>query len=180
VNAKDPNERYRDTARAIGLKYANMADSIYQHGFKHVLIVPPVDYSTSPYVATKSATYKNNIAALTELVSLGLNVNCNGGCSSFLDSKPYPTRAEGVWKFDVYNYLYNIALRTATYPQYDSSRALCSTPEPVALNCTVTSLSNTDTPALPYYYAGDLFPTPVLHTLVGNYMYAISRGFSGF
>jgi hypothetical protein len=182
VNAKDPSDPYRPTARAIGLAYANLADSIYQRGFKHVLLVPAIDYSTSPYVATKSATYKNNIAALTELVNLGLNVNCNGGCSSSLDSKPYPSRAEGVWKFDAYNYLYNIAIRTATYPQFDNSKPVCYIPgtDPVAQTCVDKALYNSDTPSLPYYYAGDLFTTPVLHTMVGNYLYAISRGFSGF
>ena len=166
-----------------------MADSIYQRGFKHVLIVPAIDFSTSAYVAGQTvvhAAYKSNIEALTKALNTGVNSNCYGGCTSHLDSKPYPTRAEGVWKFDAYNFLLNIALRTPSSIQFDINNGvggaavpLCASVAPVQ-TCTVPSLFNASSPALPYYYASDLFVSPTVHRYLGSFLYSRTRGFSGF
>ena len=168
----------------IGLRYANLADTIYQRGFKHVLIVPAVDYSSSAYVGAQSATYKSNIAALTKALNIGVNHNCYGGCTSALDSKPYPSRAEGVWKFDTYNYMLNIALRTASSVQFDINNGISGAAQPLCVaplqTCSPTNLYDAANPSLPYYYSGDLFTTPVLHRLIGTYLYNLSRSYSGF
>lgn len=171
-------------ARQLGLDYINLADSLYQRGFKHVLIVNSIDFSTSPYALKQSQTipaYANNLKVLTEALNIGVNVNCNGGCTSSLESKPYPSRAEGVWRTDVYNYMYNMAIRTSTYPQFNTTQPVCYTPPAAPVQtCINKPLYDGGNPSLPYYYSGDLFTTPVMHTYVGNYMYTISRGFSGF
>ena len=176
TNTSDVNRR---AAIDIGLQYARLADSIYQRGYKHVLLVPSFDFSTSPYVATLSATYKNNIYALTEALNIGLMVNCNGGCTSSLDNKPYASRAEGVWKFDVYNYVLNISLKTLGSLQFNvnTTSPLCTAP---AQTCSPTSLFDTNSPSLPFYYSGDLFTTPTLHRYIGSFLYAYSRGLTGF
>lgn len=170
----------RRAAVQRGLDYANLADNLYQRGFKHVLIVPAIDYSTSPYVATKSATFKSNLVSLTEALNEGVNVNCNGGCTSTQDSKPYPTRAEGVWKFNVYDVLRNIALKTPySYAASINSPGLCLASLPLATSCVPASLYD-PTNGHPYYYSGDLFMTPILHRYAGNYLFSFSTGYTGF
>ena len=161
-----------DALKNIGLAYANLADSIYQRGFKHVLIVPAVDYSSSPYAASLSATYRSNLGVLTEALNFGVNHNCNGGCASLLDSKPYPTRSEGVWKFASYEFMLNIVRRNPASVQFDMDTTLPTNPR--------TDLYNLGNPNLPYYYSTELFPTPALHRLVGTYLYNMSRSYAGF
>lgn len=178
------NTASRNAAVQLGLDYANLADNLYQRGFKHVLIVPAIDYSTSPYVATKSATFKSNLVSLTEALNEGVNVNCNGGCTSTADSKPYPTRAEGVWKFNVYDVLRNIALNTPySYAANVNTNGplVCLAPTLLA-NCASLNPINTlyDANGRPYYYSGDLFMTPILHRYAGNYLFSFSTGYTGF
>jgi hypothetical protein len=172
-------------AKNIGLKYINLADSIYQRGYKHVLILTPVDYSTSPYAIGKGGHFSANLKQLTEALSLGTNVNCNGGCT-LSDNKPYPTRAEGVWRQNIGALLSNIINlgRNAGYLQTNvnnnpptTSAPLCAYPTDLT-TCTPNAL--TDGSSLPYFYSGDFFMSPTLHRYVATYMYNLSRGFSGF
>ncbi len=185
------------TAKDIGLQYANLADSLYQRGFKHVLIVNALDFSTSPYATTRTATssnYSANIAALTEALNKGVNVNCNGGCT-LTDSKPYPSRNAGVWKFNAYDLLRNVVQAKSPYllATINSTQPLCATgfqtcsanaadnflnlnPYYRIAGSTTTSLYDSGN----YFYAGDVFPTPVIHRLMGANMYGYTRGFSGF
>ena len=187
------------TAKDIGLQYANLADSLYQRGFKHVLIVTALDFSQSPYAYARSqvaatSNYSANIAALTEALNKGVNVNCNGGCS-LGESKPYPSRNAGVWKYNAYDLLRNVTQGKSPYlvANINSTQPVCATgfqtcsakasdnflnlnPTYLIAGSTTSSLYDSNK----YFFAGDLFPTPVVHQFMGANMYAYTRGFSGF
>ena len=182
------------TAKDIGLQYANLADSLYQRGFKHVLIVNALDFSSSPYAYKRSnvqaapnytPNYSANVAALTEALNKGVNVNCNGGCE-LGDSKPYPSRNAGVWKYNAYDLLRNVTLGLSPYlaAVINSTKPLCL---PAVQNCLIVApFTGLDTDysvtaaSGKYFYSGDLFPTPIVHQFVGANLYAYARGFSGF
>lgn len=177
-----------DEAKRIGLKYANLADSIYQRGYKHVLIVNAVDFSSSPYVAvTKGEPYRSNVADLTKALNDAANINCNGGCSAG-DDRPYHSRAEGVWKFNLYVLALNITQNNAASLQANiNSIPLCDTGlQTCSLNATPASTFNPlytslyDAYNRPYFYSNDLFTSPVLHRYFGSLIYNYSRSFSGF
>jgi hypothetical protein len=187
-------DRYSSDAELIdiknlGVKYINLADQIYQKGFKHVLFLFATDFSNSAFANTRSAKYRDNLANLTKTMNLGATINCNGGCA-LGDDRPYSSRAEGVWRaagvfggipVDTYAYLLNVTNRVPGYLQaninnntVNSSNTtavapLCLYPAVLGSNttpCTPNSL--TDAAGLPYFYSGDLFLSPSIHTLLGN------------
>ncbi len=177
-------------ASDLGLSYINLADRVYQLGFKHVLVMPTLDYSSSPYAATQSATYRDNLTKLTQALILGANRNCNGGCAVG-DNKPYPSRAEGVWNPNLSNWLQNVVLYGGSYgypKAIINNNTSSGTPtSPLCLYPTLLSDAScapnnslTDSSNYPFFYSGDLFMTPSLHRIVGNFVYAYSRGTIGF
>jgi hypothetical protein len=171
-------------AKNIGLKYINLADTIYRRGYKHVLILTAVDYSTSPYAVRQGSQYSTNLSKLTEALNLGTDVNCYGGCT-LTDNNPYPSRAEGVWRQNIGALLSNIVNlgRNAGYLQTNVNNNWPTTSAPLCAyadaTCTAPT-SLTDGSSLPYFYSGDFFMSPTLHRYVATYMYNLSRGFSGF
>ena len=175
-----------NAAKSVGVKYINLADRLYQHGFKHVLLLYGIDQSKTPYATTKSLKYRENLANLTKSLNNGVNINCKGGCSEG-DNKPYSSRAEGVWRAgDIYAYLLNITNGTSvnlraninnnTIPNTSTS-PLCLFPSTLS-SCTPNGLN--DSSGLPYFFSGDLYLTPTLHSIVGNFIYNFARSNAGF
>ncbi len=184
------SDTQKQQASDVGLRYINLADRVYQLGFKHVLIMPTLDYSASAYAASKTANYRTNLTTLTQALILGANRNCNGGCAAG-DNKPYPSRAEGVWNPNLSNWLQNVVLYGGSFGYIKAninnntspgtaSSPLCQYPTP--LNNATCNPNNalTDSSGFPFFFSGDLFMTPSLHRVVGNFIYAYSRGTIGF
>ena len=175
-------------ASDIGLRFINLADRVYQLGFKHVLVIPTLDYSSSAHAASKSDTYRANLTKLTQALILGANRNCNGGCVAG-DNKPYPSRSEGVWNPNLSNWIQNVVLFGGSYgyPKANinngsgtASSPLCLYPTPLTNAACNPNNALTDSSGYPFFYSGDLFLTPSLHRIVGSFVYAYSRGTIGF
>jgi len=168
--------------RRIGLQYINLADNVYQLGYKQVMLLSAMDLSSSQYVATLSSTYKNNVSALTSALHFGSLRNCYGGCDENTE-RTYPP-GEGVKKYDLFTLSQRIVQGTAIASNINNNTVGNTTTSPLCLYptlltaCTPNSLYDSNN--YPYYYSGDLYLSPLLHRYIGNVLYSFSRGRTGF
>ena len=184
----------KDEAFARGQAYMDYANQLYQNGtYKRIILVNPIDLRYSTY-AQNVAGLSDLIGQMTERFTYGLKRNAS----------TYP-RDGGVWLFDATNLLLNINtgtglnvnLSTTVCNEAATPRAqMCSVKTPdVALDAsnpanTVTLVNPNVLPVngtganlystTNYFYAGSIFPTPLIHRYMGSTLYNRMRSTIGF
>ena len=188
-------EDLKSQAFARGQAYMDYANQLYQNGtFKRIILVNPIDIRYSAYAQNGGAGLSSLIGQMTEQFTYGLKRNAS----------TYP-RDGGVWLFDATNLLLNINigtglnvnLTTTVCDEAAPPRAqLCSvkTADVTAdaanpantvtlLNPTVLPVNGTGSNAYSttnYFYAGSIFPTPLVHRYMGSTLYTRMRSAIGF
>ena len=180
-----------------GQGYMDYVNTLYQNGtYKRIILVNPPDISKSPYVQTSgNANLSSLVSQMTEQFTYGLKRNAS----------TYP-RDGGVWLFDATNLLLNINLATTynvnlTTPVCDDAVAtrtqVCSVKSVDIADDIADTARTTNTFSLlslnvlplggtsnysttNYFYAGSIFPTPLIHRYMGSTLYTRMRSSIGF